>query len=151
MPAPPDHTAFERSINLGIVGAVVVFLFFLSFTILGLAIADVILGVGILLVPAIAVLTYYLSGGKTGDLRYYADQYWRDTYPEWYEEEAGDSNSLHRDQDLDSLATLRERYARGDLTDDQFERKLDALLNTETREDATEWRRSESKSERLTE
>ena len=31
----------------------------------------------------------------------------------------------------DALATLRDRYARGDLTDEQFERKLDALLETE--------------------
>ena len=151
MPAPTDHTAFERAINLGILGAVVVFLFFLSFTVLGLAIADIVLGIGILLIPAIAVLTYYLSGGETSDLRYYADQYWRDTYPEWYGEDAGGSHSRHQNRDPDSLATLRERYARGDLTDEQFERKLDALLNTETRENATEWRQSESEPERLTE
>jgi uncharacterized membrane protein len=35
----------------------------------------------------------------------------------------------------DALETLRERYARGDLTDEQFERKLDRLLETETIED----------------
>lgn len=40
----------------------------------------------------------------------------------------------------DALSTLRERYARGDLTDDQFERKLDRLLETETLENAAEWR-----------
>jgi uncharacterized membrane protein len=38
----------------------------------------------------------------------------------------------------DPLATLRERYARGDLTDEQFERKLEALLETETLEAAAE-------------
>jgi uncharacterized membrane protein len=36
----------------------------------------------------------------------------------------------------DPLDTLRRRYAEGDLTDEQFERKLEALLETETLEDA---------------
>lgn len=36
----------------------------------------------------------------------------------------------------DALATLRDRYARGELTDEQFERKLERLLDTETLEDA---------------
>lgn len=35
----------------------------------------------------------------------------------------------------DSLETLRERYARGELTEEQFERKLERLLETETIED----------------
>ena len=39
--------------------------------------------------------------------------------------------------------TLRDRYARGELTDDQFERKLDALLETESPENAAEWRTRE--------
>lgn len=37
--------------------------------------------------------------------------------------------------DEDPLATLRNRYARGELTDEQFERKLETLLETETIED----------------
>lgn len=40
----------------------------------------------------------------------------------------------------DALETLRERYARGDLTDEQFERKLDALFETDSPENAAEWR-----------
>lgn len=36
----------------------------------------------------------------------------------------------------DPLATLRQRYARGELTEAQFERKLEALLETETLEAA---------------
>jgi len=36
----------------------------------------------------------------------------------------------------DALQTLRDRYARGELTDEQFERKLERLLETETIEDA---------------
>ncbi|MCU4752190.1 SHOCT domain-containing protein [Natrialbaceae archaeon A-chndr2] len=35
----------------------------------------------------------------------------------------------------DALETLRDRYARGELTDDQFERKLEYLLETESLED----------------
>ncbi len=41
----------------------------------------------------------------------------------------------------DALTVLRERYARGDLTEAQFERKLDVLLETESPESADEWRR----------
>jgi uncharacterized membrane protein len=35
----------------------------------------------------------------------------------------------------DALATLRNRYARGELTEEQFERKVERLLETETLED----------------
>lgn len=35
----------------------------------------------------------------------------------------------------DALATIRDRYARGELTEEQFERKLEQLLETETLED----------------
>ena len=41
--------------------------------------------------------------------------------------------------DVDAaLDRLRDRYARGDLSEEQFERKLEALLETETPEDARE-------------
>ena len=43
------------------------------------------------------------------------------------------------DDTTDALERLRTRYANGDLTDEQFERKLDRLLETETPEDAAEW------------
>lgn len=46
----------------------------------------------------------------------------------------------------DALETLRERYARGELTDEQFERRLDRLLETETLEDVE--RRSRARSDR---
>ena len=43
------------------------------------------------------------------------------------------------EEDVDSaLDRLRDRYARGDLSEAQFERKLEALLETETPEDARE-------------
>lgn len=37
--------------------------------------------------------------------------------------------------ETDPLATLRARYARGELTDEQFERKVERLLENETLED----------------
>jgi hypothetical protein len=43
----------------------------------------------------------------------------------------------------DAIETLRRRYARGDLTDEQFETKLDRLLETDTPENAVEWRERE--------
>lgn len=47
------------------------------------------------------------------------------------------------------LESLRRRYAEGELTDDQFERKLDRLLETETLEDVEEYRtRASSERER---
>ena len=52
----------------------------------------------------------------------------------------------------DALDRLRARYAEGDLTDEQFEQKLDRLLETETPEDAAEYvernRRAGAESER---
>ncbi|QGA81787.1 SHOCT domain-containing protein [Halomicrobium sp. LC1Hm] len=42
--------------------------------------------------------------------------------------------------DETALAALRRRYAEGELTDEQFERKLDRLLETETLEDVEEHR-----------
>nr|WP_237713373.1 SHOCT domain-containing protein [Halococcus hamelinensis] len=44
------------------------------------------------------------------------------------------------DPDPDSLDTLRERYATGELTDEQFEHKVDQLLQTNSPEHAAEWR-----------
>lgn len=40
----------------------------------------------------------------------------------------------------DALERLRRRYAEGELTDEQFERKLDRLLESETLEDAEDTR-----------
>jgi len=48
----------------------------------------------------------------------------------------------------DALEELRSRYARGELTDEQFERKLDRLLETETIEDAEDGRRRARERER---
>jgi len=48
----------------------------------------------------------------------------------------------------DALDRLRTRYAEGELTDEQFEQKLDRLLATETPEDAAEYVRRERAAER---
>lgn len=47
-----------------------------------------------------------------------------------------------RNEPLDSLSIIRERYARGELTEEQFERKLDQLLETETLEDVEDRRQA---------
>lgn len=76
--------------------------------------------------------------------------------PGWDDE--GDRDGLERDEEpepgvgtertdgpdgnvRDALETLRNRYARGELTDEQFERKLERLLETDTVENADEWAR----------
>ena len=48
----------------------------------------------------------------------------------------------------DAIETLRNRYARGELTDEQFEAKLDRLMETDTPENAAEWRERERDRER---
>lgn len=49
----------------------------------------------------------------------------------------------------EALTVLRRRYARGELTDAQFDRKLDRLLGTESVEDAEEYvRRGDDETER---
>jgi len=55
---------------------------------------------------------------------------------EWWD---ADATSVEPDERRsaeadESLQTLRERYARGELTDEQFERKVERLLETETLE-----------------
>jgi len=66
---------------------------------------------------------------------------------EWWDD---DATAEERDRDRertvddeDPLATLRERYARGELTDEQFERKVERLLETETLEDIEDRHRAD--------
>lgn len=73
----------------------------------------------------------------------------RDAIDEWWgEDEKRDErdgtekkSSTARE---DPLETLRSRYARGELTDAEFETKLDRLLETETLEAVVERRERES-------
>ena len=89
-----------------------------------------IIGFSVLL-PIIAILSGE-NGGNEDD--------------EWTVEDtqhAESHSSTASSSTQDALSTLRERYANGDLTDEQFERKLDRLLQTETPEDAEKWREVE--------
>lgn len=52
---------------------------------------------------------------------------------DWRNEEEEDQSG--ETEQTDALATIRDRYARGELTEEQFERKLEQLLETETLED----------------
>ena len=59
-------------------------------------------------------------------------------------EHAFDRGETEPQSKQDALDALRERYARGDLTEEQFERKLDRLLETETPEDVAAYRERET-------
>lgn len=50
-----------------------------------------------------------------------------------------------------ALATLRDRYANGELTDEQFERKLERLLEVETLEDIEDRHGDPTRTSRTTE
>ncbi|MDG5818695.1 SHOCT domain-containing protein [Natronococcus sp. A-GB7] len=69
-----------------------------------------------------------------------------DDVREWWTEDEIDPETLEEAEAeepsaTDALERLRDRYAAGELTDEQFERKLDRLLETESLEDADRWRR----------
>ncbi|WP_440770228.1 SHOCT domain-containing protein [Natronorubrum sp. DTA28] len=99
----------------------------------------------IVVVPLVALLY-----GDESDRETWWDELWGDdAWDDWWgtsEDEASSDESTAADAKPnraestpgDALETLRERYAAGDLTDDQFEQKLDRLLETETLEDVQE-------------
>jgi uncharacterized membrane protein len=62
----------------------------------------------------------------------------------WRDGEVETVENDETDEEGDPLEELRARYARGELTDEQFERKLDRLLETETLEDIEDRKRRES-------
>lgn len=68
------------------------------------------------------------------------DQDWTD-HDERQHEATTESGAKRQvgDSKQDALETLRDRYARGELSEEQFETKLDRLLNTETLEDARDY------------
>jgi uncharacterized membrane protein len=73
-------------------------------------------------------------------------EWWEDDWFGWGSEEPSDSSDeeFAGDSDptpaegRDALETLRDRYAAGDLTDAQFEHKLERLLETEMLEDVAQ-------------
>lgn len=65
-----------------------------------------------------------------------SDEFWEDlSGEEQAETDAEPEADTDEEPVEDPLAVLRERYAQGELTDAQFERKLELLLETETIED----------------
>lgn len=89
----------------------------------------------IVVIPATAMLF-----GDEEDIEEHWDGTVGSSSSETEDETAKQSETQNRDTS-DALDALRDRYARGELTDEQFERKLDRLLETETVEDAAEYRR----------
>ncbi len=83
----------------------------------------------VVVVPLVALLF-----GDEADRR----EWWDDWSSADADEDATTSDRAAAD-DRDALETLRDRYARGELTDEQFERKLERLLETETLEETSEW------------
>ena len=105
----------------------------------------------IVVIPLVALL----YGDKSEREAWWGSESWDD----WWgtnENEASSDESTAADTKPnraestpgDALETLRERYAAGELTDDQFEQKLDRLLETETLEAADQRRRAREASAR---
>lgn len=86
----------------------------------------------IVIVPLVAILF-----GDEEDRQEWADSWIAESSTE--DDEEDDTEATSGDEGdsstRDALETLRERYAAGELTDDQFERKLERLLETETIDD----------------
>ena len=109
-----------------------------SMLVTGLWLALLISGVGGQLWLAVLIGGYAAIGPAVG---------WLSGSREWEasDEETDRSQEQNADHpsDEDALETLRNRYAAGELTDEQFENKLDRLLETESPETAVEWRELE--------
>ena len=87
----------------------------------------------VVVVPLVALLF-----GDEADIREWWDEdELGSSYPA-DESEASETTALDR---RDALERLRDRYAAGELTDEQFEAKLERLLQTETIEDVEYWKR----------
>ncbi|ADB61592.1 Protein of unknown function DUF2078, membrane [Haloterrigena turkmenica DSM 5511] len=87
----------------------------------------------IVVVPLVALVF-----GDEADRKEWLDDWTTDSSADVESDSDGDRTDAPADH-RDALETLRDRYAAGELTDDQFERKLERLLETETLEDADEW------------
>ena len=96
----------------------------------------IVLLVGYIVVVPLVALLY----GDEADV----EEWWDEDERERIETEPTDTDREGRD----ALETLRDRYAAGELTDEQFERKLERLLETETLEDVAERTASDEPSER---
>ncbi|ELZ75442.1 SHOCT domain-containing protein [Haloferax larsenii] len=85
-----------------------------------------------------ALLLGYVVVIPITDMLFGTDEETEDDLPEREDslsEQSTHSTAAQTGSDRDALQTLRDRYARGELTDEQFDRKLEVLLETETLED----------------
>ena len=99
------------------------------------------------LVPLIGLLTGADDWRKWDPL---SDEFWEDIFGE--ESTEDEPRTVEKEVTKeDALLTLRNRYARGELTDEQFERKLELLLETESLENVEERFGRQSQSERIPE
>lgn len=80
------------------------------------------------------VISYLFDDGD--ELEEWWGGEWNDWSGEkWKQGRTDDEKSDEPTNNKEALETLRNRYARGELTDEQFERKLERLLDTESLED----------------
>ncbi|WP_101297900.1 SHOCT domain-containing protein [Halegenticoccus soli] len=91
-------------------------------------------------VPIVALL----SGDDDDRREWWDDDWWDgDWWSDWWGSSKAETDGTRAPAELNEtsetpLETLRRRYAAGELTDAQFERKLEVLLETETLENVEE-------------
>lgn len=136
-----DENAIVRLTSLGVVGVGLAALFlgydwFWITFVVGFAV----------LVPAVKILTDELGLGSAsggGSTQEDSAEEWGSTRQNSSRTQArADASESKRDSPeskQDSLDTLRDRYARGELSEAEFEQKVERLLETETLEDAREY------------
>lgn len=92
----------------------------------------------VVVVPIVSLL--FGDGNEWDDSDWWDGDWWDETWDDLWGT-GGDDNPEEVETsatDETPLETLRRRYAEGELTDEQFERKLERLLETETLEDVEE-------------
>ena len=97
----------------------------------------------VVLVPLVALL----FGDESDRAEWWDDSWGEDWFDDWWGSSSTDDadderEDTSKDEGEDSLSIVRRRYARGELTDAQFERKLERLLETETLEDVEDRQRA---------
>ncbi|WP_231187102.1 SHOCT domain-containing protein [Haladaptatus sp. DYF46] len=78
--------------------------------------------------------------GDDEDVEGWWDATWDDDWWDWSSgnERSNEPAETVEPNNRDALETLKNRYARGELTDEQFERKLERLMENDTVEDVEE-------------